>query len=180
MLTRLQNEMITALKAKDTERLSVIRMLISEVKNESFKEGSKRSPDECILGYLKKLTKAVEEFADKPKFSDKVRREIKIVSEFVPKQMTRLEIIETIVKAASLTYNGQYLSINPLPDLSITMKTVMPFVKGKADGKLVKEIVDWFNNDEIYEESIGKVSVANLLRMNRFEDVIKYAKKKYL
>jgi hypothetical protein len=97
MLTRLQNEMITALKAKDIERLSVIRMLISEVKNEAFKEGNKRSSDEVVAGYLKKLTKAAEEFADKPEFVDKVRREINIVSEFVPKQITKLEIVETIV-----------------------------------------------------------------------------------
>ena len=130
MLDRLQNEMKLALKSKDTERLSVIRMLISEVKNEAFKEGVKRSPEDVVISYFKKLNKAVEEFVSKPEFTDKVKREIAIVLEFVPKQMTREEIIDAI------TNEG-------IKDIS--MKTVMPFLKGKADGKLIKEVVDWFN-----------------------------------
>jgi hypothetical protein len=59
------------------------------------------------------------------------------------------------------------------------MKTVMPLVKGKADGRLVKEIVDWFNKEnEIYEESIGKVSPASLLRRGKFDTVLEYAKRR--
>lgn len=130
MLNRLQNEMKTALREKKTERLSVIRMLISEVKNEAFKEGQKKTAEEVVMGYHKKLVKAAEEFASKPEFSDKVKKEIEIVSEFVPQQLTKREIYE-IIATAGLT--------------EISMKTVMPLVKGRADGKLVKEIVDSFN-----------------------------------
>ena len=84
MLSRLQEAMVAALRAKDTERLSVIRMLISEVKNEAYKEGAKRSAEEVVAGYLKKLNKAAEEFASKSEFVDKVKKEIKIVSQFPP------------------------------------------------------------------------------------------------
>ena len=126
MLERLQEEMKKALKAKETARLSVIRMLISEIKNEAVSAAqTKRSPQEVVAAYLKRLNKAKEEFAMKADFVAGLEAEIKVVEEFLPKLMSREEIVAFIKANVS----------------DVQMKTVMPLLKGKADGKLVADIV---------------------------------------
>lgn len=127
MLEKLQAAMKQSMLAKESARLSVIRMLISEVKNESFTTQKKRTPDEVVTAYLKKLTKAKEEFASSTDFVAKVEAEIKIVSEFLPKALTEEDICNLITEAK-------------LPEVSL--KTVMPLLKGKVfDGKLAQSII---------------------------------------
>ena len=129
MMMRLQEEIKTALKNKDSDRLNVLRMLLSEVKNENFKEGKKRTPEEVIASYHKKLTKIKEDFAANVDFVANVDKELKVVSEFMPKFLDREEIV-SLIRNANLT--------------DVSMKTVMPLVKGKADSKLVQQIVsEW-------------------------------------
>lgn len=127
MLEKLQAAMKQAMLAKEADRLSVIRMLISEVKNEAFTTQKKRTADEVVTAYLKKLTKAKEEFANSAEFVAKVEAEIKIVSEFLPKALTE-EDIRKLITEANLA--------------EVSMKTVMPLLKGKVfDGKLAQSIV---------------------------------------
>ena len=125
MLKRLQEEMNLALKNRETERLSVIRMLIADVKNEAFKEGKKRTSEEVILAYYKKLSKVKEDFAERTDFAATIEKELSVISEFIPKMMTKDEIIDFI--KANVT--------------EVSMKTVMPLLKGKANGKTIQEIV---------------------------------------
>lgn len=127
MLDKLQAAMKQAMLAKEADRLSVIRMLISEVKNEAFTTQKKRTADEVVTAYLKKLTKAKEEFASSAEFVAKVEAEIKIVSEFLPKALTEEDIRKLIAEA--------HLA-------EVSMKTVMPLLKGKVfDGKLAQSMV---------------------------------------
>jgi uncharacterized protein YqeY len=126
MLDRLHENIKTAMRNKDTERLGVLRMLLSEVKNEAFKEGKKRTSEEVIMAYHKKLTKIKEEFASKTTFVESVAKELQIVSEFVPTMMSADEVIE-FLKNANLS--------------EVTMKTAMPLLKGKADSKTVQDVV---------------------------------------
>jgi len=116
------------MRAKEADRLSVIRMLMAEVKNEAFStQPKKRTPEEVVAAYLKKLNKAKDEFLDKVEFVAKLDAEISIVSEFLPKPLTEAEICE-IIRAGNVT--------------EVSMKTVMPLLKGKpCDGKLVQKIV---------------------------------------
>lgn len=127
MLEKLQAAMKQAMLAKETDRLSVIRMLIAEVKNEAFTTQKKRTPDEVVTAYLKKLTKAKEEFASSAEFVAKVEAEIKVVSEFLPVALTEKDI-QDLIKDANLA--------------EVTMRTVMPLLKGKVfDGKMAQNIV---------------------------------------
>lgn len=124
ILEKLQKEMIKAMKEKETLRLSVIRMLITEIKNEDKVKGNKRPEDEVCMAYHKKLVKAIEMFPEDKR--EELRKEIKIVEEFLPKMMTKEEII-------SFIKNGNFEKID--------MKSIMPLLKGKAEGKLVQEII---------------------------------------
>ena len=130
MLETLQAAMKQAMFAKDTARLSVIRMLISEVKNESYTTQKKRSPEEVVAAYHKKLVKAKDEFASNVEFAAKVDAELKIVSEFLPESLTE-DGVRLIISNANLT--------------EISMKTVMPLLKGKVfDGKMVQNLIGSF------------------------------------
>ena len=135
MLETLQAAMKKAMLAKDTIRLSVVRMLISEVKNENFTTQKKRTPDEVVAAYRKKLAKIKEEFSSRTDqksidFSNIVDAEIKIVSEFLPDALTE-DDVRVIISNANLT--------------DISMKTVMPLLKGKVfDGKMVQNLIGSF------------------------------------
>ena len=122
----LHQEMIKALRGKDALRLSVIRMLMSELKNEDKATGKKRTEEEVCLAYHKKLVKAVDMFPENKKAE--LRAEIKIVEEFLPKLMSKDEVIN-------------FIKANVKPE-EVNMKTVMPLLKGKADSSVVKDVVD--------------------------------------
>ncbi|MCX6112637.1 MAG: GatB/YqeY domain-containing protein [Proteobacteria bacterium] len=125
----LHDQMISAMKDKNAKRLSVIRMLMSELKNEEKSGGKKRTEEEVCFAYHKKLIKALDMFPEDKKVE--LREEIKIVEEFLPKLMTKDEVVDFIKK-------------NVKPE-EVNMRTVMPLLKGKADSQVIKDIVDNWN-----------------------------------
>ena len=125
---RLFEEMKNAMRTKEAKRLSVIRMLMTEIKNEEKSSGKKRTEEELCFAYHKKLIKALELFPEDKKVE--LKEEIKIVEEFLPKLMNKDEII---------------VFINENVKEEVNMKSVMPLLKGKADSQLIKEIVDNWN-----------------------------------
>ncbi len=87
LLLRLQNDMKTAMKAGEKDRLLVIRMLLSDVKNIDIMP-NKPSAEQVVESYAKKLRKAVEEYQklNKPDEVAKLQAEIKVVEEYLPKK----------------------------------------------------------------------------------------------
>ena len=126
VLKKLNEQMKQAMKDKNSKRLSVIRMLITEIKTEEKLKGQKRTEDEICLAYHKKLVKSLDFFPEDKKLE--IKDEIKIVEEFMPKMMTKEEIVSFIK--------------DNIPKDQVSMKTVMPALKGKADSQLVKQVVD--------------------------------------
>ena len=125
----LHDQMISAMKDKNAKRLSVIRMLMSEIKNEEKSSGKKRTEEEVCFAYHKKLIKALDMFPEDKKVE--LREEIKIVEEFLPKLMTKDEVVS-------------FIKANVKPE-EVNMRTVMPLLKGKADSQMIKEIIDNWN-----------------------------------
>jgi len=118
-------EMKKAMRDKNAPRLSVIRMLMAELKNEDKAAGKKRTEEEVCFAYHKKLVKAVDMFPEDKKAE--LRAEIKIVEEFLPKLMSKDEVIA-------------FIKANVKPE-EVNMKTVMPLLKGKADSAVVNNVV---------------------------------------
>jgi uncharacterized protein len=87
LLAQLQNDMKTALKAGEKERLSVIRMLLSDVKNIDLAP-KPTTAEEAVASYAKKLRKSMEEYQKlgKPDEVKKLIFELGVVDSYLPKK----------------------------------------------------------------------------------------------
>ncbi|HEX8522569.1 MAG TPA: GatB/YqeY domain-containing protein [Tepidisphaeraceae bacterium] len=87
LLSRLQEDMKVAMKTGQKDRLLVIRMLISDVKNVDLAPRP-TTPQQAVEAYAKKLRKSAEEYEKlgKPDEVTKLKQEIAIVDEYLPKK----------------------------------------------------------------------------------------------
>lgn len=137
----IKGQMVEAMKAKDALRLSVLRGLLASFTNEAV--AKKRKPDEELSDdeVLTVISRAVKQRKDSIEQFEKGGRkdlveaesaELKILETYMPTQMSRDEIIT-------------YVKSKPLPQVSEKNKfmgIIMKELKGKADGALVKEVID--------------------------------------
>jgi hypothetical protein len=137
---RLVQEMKEAMKSNDKLRLSTIRMIRSTVKN---KEIELRKPlddgeiQKAIQGMVRKGEESVEQFklGGRMDLVEKESKEIEILKSFLPQALTREEILKIIDETIEETQSTS------LKDIGKLMKSVMPKLQGKADGKLVNQLV---------------------------------------
>src|SRR5260221_7284524 len=111
MLPRLQEDMKTALKAGDKNRLAVIRMLLSDVKNIDLAP-KPITAEEAVAAYGKKLRKSQEEYQrlGKPEEVEKLKYEIGIVDGYLPKKASPEEtekLVDTFL--ASNSFNAKQM-----------------------------------------------------------------------
>jgi uncharacterized protein len=85
LLLRLQTDMKTALKAGQKDRLGVIRMLLSDVKNIDLMP-NKPTAEQVVEAYAKKLRKSIEEYQriNRPDEVTKLQSEVAVVEEYLP------------------------------------------------------------------------------------------------
>jgi len=107
VLAKLQEDMKTAMKSGQKERLSVIRMLISDVKNIDL-QPKKLTEEETVAAYGKKLRKSVEEYEKLGKTAEvaQLKAEIAIVDEYLPKKASAEEtdrLVETFLASQTFT-----------------------------------------------------------------------------
>jgi uncharacterized protein len=107
LLTRLQDDMKAAMKGGQKDRLGVIRMLISDVKNIDL-DPRKPSAEDAVAAYAKKLRKAMEEYEKIGKADEvaKLRGEIAVVDEYLPKKASPEEterLVEAFLAGKSFT-----------------------------------------------------------------------------
>ena len=139
---QLTEDMKTAMKAKEAgkQRLGVIRLVRGAVRQMEI-DGKKELDDAGVLAVLSKEVKqrrdSIEEFR-KGGREDLVKRneeEIAILMEYLPQQLSEDEV-RSLVKEA-VTASGA----SSQKDMGKVMKLLMPKVKGRADGKLVNDLV---------------------------------------
>jgi hypothetical protein len=84
---RLQEEMKSAMKSGQKDRLGVIRMLLSDVKNADFAP-KPTTAEQAVAAYGKKLKKSLEEYEKLGKTAqvEKLKFEISVVDEYLPKK----------------------------------------------------------------------------------------------
>ncbi len=129
---------------KDAVRLTVLRGVQAAVMNEMIakKMSGDEMPDEQILDIIRRLVKqrkdSIEQFTKGGRLDlvDSEKAEMEILEKFLPQQMSREEIKKVVeakkAEAGEIdrTKLGQF------------MGSVMKELKGKADGMLVKEVID--------------------------------------
>ncbi len=141
----IRSEMITAMKEREGVKLRVMRGLISAFTNELISQ--KRKPDEKLdddsaLSIIKRAVKqrldSIEQFkvGDRDDLAETEEDELSILNTYLPETMNKEEI-QKIVKAKK-----QELGIDDKSKIGILIGAVMSELKGKADGKDVKEVVD--------------------------------------
>jgi len=137
---KLKSDLIAAMKAKDALRLSTLRLVINTIKNKEIDSRTELDED-AVLGVLtsavKQRRESIEQFekAGRTDLSDKEKAELAIIQEYMPQQMGKDEVLAAVKEAVSET------GAAGAKDMGKVMKALMPKVKGKADGKLVNELV---------------------------------------
>ncbi|MFS0644142.1 GatB/YqeY domain-containing protein [Siminovitchia sp. 179-K 8D1 HS] len=141
LLPRLNEDMKQAMRSKEKEKLSVIRMLKAALQNEAIRLGKAQlSEDEeltVLSRELKQRKDSLHEFekAGREDLADKVRNEITYVNLYMPEQLTEEEL-ENIIQEAI-----QQTGASSKADMGKVMGVLMPKLKGKADGALVSKLV---------------------------------------
>lgn len=130
---RLMEDMKTCMKTGDKNRLAVVRMLITEIKNaeinDSTSPGRPRTEDEClsiVSAYHKALTKTMAEYP--PERQEALRAELKIVESFLPEQLDAAALELHIKKVLAATTERQF---GPL------MKQIQTELKGRVSGQVL-------------------------------------------
>ncbi len=141
LLERLNNDMKQAMKSKEKDKLSVIRMVKSSLQNEAIKLGNAELSEEEELTVLSRELKqrkdSLHEFekAGREDLAEKLRAELAVVELYMPEQLSEDELAE-IVKA-TISETGA----TSKAEMGKVMAAIMPKVKGKADGSLVNKLV---------------------------------------
>lgn len=137
---RLDAELKSAMKSKDVLKLSVIRMIRSSVKNREIELHHELDDLEIteILSTLgKQRRESIRLFkeADRQDLVVKEEKELEVLLEFLPQQLSREEI-EALVDQVILDCGAQGSK-----DMGKVMKLLVTSVTGRADGKMVSEVV---------------------------------------
>ncbi len=137
---RLQQDWKLAMKSKDNFKSGVISMARAAIL-QSEKSDGKALDDDQVIAVLSKEVKqrkeAIIEFerGNRPDLVDQAEKEIEILLDYLPQQLTEDEIQE-IVRTAVIEVGA-----NSIRDMGKVMAVVQPRVKGRADGKIVSQIV---------------------------------------
>lgn len=137
---------VEAMKAKDKETNDTLSLLLAALKNKAIDKRADLTEEEEVQVILKEIKQTKETLeltpADRTELIEATKRRIAVLESFAPKMMDADEIKAIISGVLS------DLGIEaPTPqDKGKIMKELMPKVKGKADGKLVNEIVTSFMN----------------------------------
>ncbi|MEK6689994.1 MAG: GatB/YqeY domain-containing protein [Nitrospirota bacterium] len=137
---RFSSELKDSLKAGDRLKLSTIRLIMASLKNREIEKRGSLSEEEIIdllVSLSKQRKESIEEFkkGGRQDLVDKETEELKIIESYLPQQLTPEEIKKII--GETITETGASGS----KDIGKVMKVLMPKVKGRADGKLVNEMV---------------------------------------
>ncbi|WP_077621463.1 GatB/YqeY domain-containing protein [Sediminibacillus massiliensis] len=141
LIERLNQDMKQAMKNKDKETLSVIRMVKASLQNEAIKLGKDDLSEEEELTVLSRELKqrkdSLQEFkeAGRDDLAEKLDVEIKVLQAYMPKQLSQDEL-ESIVQETI-----EEVGATSKKDMGAVMSAVMPKVKGKADGSQVNQVV---------------------------------------
>lgn len=140
LLDNLNQDMKTAMKAKDKPTLSVVRMLKSAVMNEQINLGHDLTEDEEIAVLsreLKQRKDSVAEFekGDRDDLATQTKAEIKVVEKYMPAQLSDDDVKQIVADTV------KDLGAESMADFGKVMGAVMPKLKGQADGKLVNQTV---------------------------------------
>ncbi len=128
------------MKAKDGDRVSVLRLVLAAVKNREIELKSELDDDQIlaeITSAAKRRKESIEAFKEggREDLVLKEGKELAILEEYLPAQLSPEELKSLIQEAIEST------GASSPGDMGKVMKEIMPRVQGKADGKVVNQKV---------------------------------------
>lgn len=138
-MEQLQKDMIAAMKAKDKPRKEAISSLVSAVKKAAIDAGCRDDIKEDMVDkvILKELKTVKEQIDTCPAEREDLKAEYQfrydVIQEYAPSLMSEEEIRNFIME--------KFADIVAQKNKGMIMKNVMPELKGKADGKLINQVV---------------------------------------
>lgn len=138
-LSTLQSEMIKAMKARDKERKDSIAVLVSAVKKVGIDEGCRDDipeslVDQAILKEIKSVKEQIDTCpADRTELLDEYKSRLAVMEEFAPKMLSADEIRAILTE--------KFADVLATKNKGQIMKAVMGELKGKADGKIINQVV---------------------------------------
>ena len=139
-----RKEMVAAMKAGDKARKETLSSLLAALKNKAIDKREDLTEEEEVQVVLKEIKQTKETLdmtpEDRTEIIEECRARIAVLEEFAPKMMGEEEIRSVIASVLS----DMGLDHPTAKDKGKIMKDLMPKVKGKADGKLVNELVSTF------------------------------------
>lgn len=139
-------DMVKAMKAGDKETKETLSMLLAALKNKAIDKRADLTPEEETQVIMKEIKQTKETLemtpSDRTEIINECTKRLAVLEQYAPKMMDEAEIKEIV--ASVLAEMG--LDAPTAKDKGKIMKNLMPKVKGKADGKLVNEIVSSFMN----------------------------------
>ena len=137
---RVADEMKQAMKAGDKLRLSTIRMIRSALKNKEIELRRKLEDEDvvkAIQAMVRKGEESVEQFqaGGRMDLVEKEKKEMEVLKSFLPQLLSREEIVKIIDQSIQET------QASSPKDIGKVMKSVLAKIGGKADGRLVNQLV---------------------------------------
>lgn len=133
--------MVDAMKAKDKDTKDALSLLLAALKNKAIDKRADLTEEEEVQVILKEIKQTKESLemtpSDRTDMIEECKRRLAVLETFAPKMMDADEIkavVESVLSELGIT-------APTAKDKGRIMKELMPKVKGKADGKLVNEIV---------------------------------------
>ncbi len=152
---QIKEEIKTAMKSKDTEKRDVLKMVVDKakaiVKEKNPTNVTEDIPDDVILQAIQKEVKQLNQTKDALKGKENTdlyastTLKIGILSEYLPIQMTENEL-EKYIESELIELTGVNVEISPKIK-GMVMKNIMPKLKGKADSRLINQVVDRLLNN---------------------------------
>jgi hypothetical protein len=141
---KINEDLKSAMKSGDKLRLETIRsiraLILEFEKSGTGKEFNNEEEIKLLSSAAKKRKDSIEQYrnAGREELASKEEKELAIIQEYLPKQLSEEEILTEVKKVAGSIGAGTK------DDFSKLMPQVMKLLKGKADGKTVKSVVEHF------------------------------------
>ena len=133
-------DLTAAMKAQDKERLYVVRMLQSALKNEQIHLGHELSDEEAmsvIRKSVKQRQDSIEQYtnANRSELADKERAEMELLKAYLPPELSEEELESGLREIIAST------GAQSKKDMGKVMKEATARFKGRADGRKIQEVV---------------------------------------
>ena len=138
---RIQKDLVTAMKNHQENALAALRSIKTAIQNEKTNGTYHELTDTDVVGIIQKLVKQRKESMDiysqagRDELADKEQKEMLVLMEYVPKQLTEEEVEEKVKEIIAET------GASSMKDMGKVMGLATQRMKGLAEGKTISQIV---------------------------------------